>query len=242
MGPIRLLRGRRPVLSPDRIHWHVPYGARQRARGGRGSRHRRAACAPDRVPDRGCGRDVHCRPGPVRRRGGGVDLQGKCAERAGGIRLRCRPARHVHACRGRHLHQGGRRGRGSCRQGREGHPGGRPPQRGHHCRQRRRQRGRLRGYGRRPVRVLRGDAGRLTHPRQSRLWERGPGLPAHRADDRRDHGSDRDLRCRPAERRPERHERNQPRLLRIRGDLGDRRGYCRLRLPARQLQRPQRDQ
>ena len=47
-----------------------------------------------------------------------------------------------------------------------GHPRGRPPQPGHHRRQRGRQRRRLRRHGRRPVRELRGHPGRLDHPRR----------------------------------------------------------------------------
>ena len=58
-------------------------------------------------------------------------------ERAGGLRLRRGPAGHVHAGRRGHLHQGRRRGRRPGRQGREGHPRGRPAQRRHDRRQRR---------------------------------------------------------------------------------------------------------
>ena len=49
--------------------------------------------------------------------------------------------------------------------------------------------------------------------------ERRPGLPADRADDRRDHRGDRHLRGRAAQGRPERDDRHQPRLLRLRGHL-----------------------
>ena len=61
--------------------------------------------------DRRRGRDVHRRPRPVRRRGGGADLPGERAERAGRLWLRRSAAGAVHACRRRHLHQGGRRRR-----------------------------------------------------------------------------------------------------------------------------------
>ena len=50
-----------------------------------------------------------------------------------------------------------------------GHPRGRPPQPGHHRRQRGRQRRRLRRHGRRPLRELRGHAGRVDHPRRRRV-------------------------------------------------------------------------
>ena len=91
----------------------------------------------DRVPHRRRGGHVHRGPGPVRRRARGAHLQGERAERAGGLRLRRGAARHVHASRRRHLHQGRRRGRRPGRQGREGHPRGRPAERGDHRRQRR---------------------------------------------------------------------------------------------------------
>ena len=106
---------------------------------------------------------------------------GDAPERARGLRLRRRAAGHVHACRRRHLHQGRRRRRRPGRQGRAGHPRGRPAQRRHHRRQRRRQRRRLRRHGRRPVRVLRRHAGRRADPGHGRLRREGPGLPADRA-------------------------------------------------------------
>ena len=61
-----------------------------------------------------------------------------------------------------------------------------------------RQRGRLRGHGGGPVRVLRGHAGGLADPGQERVRRQGPGLPADRPDDRGDHRGDRDLRGRAA--------------------------------------------
>ena len=57
----------------------------------------------------------------------------------------------VRACRRRHLHQGGRRGRRPGGQGRSGHPRGRSAQSRDHRRQRGRQRGRRGRHGRRPV-------------------------------------------------------------------------------------------
>ena len=63
--------------------------------------------------------------------------------------------RTVRPCRRRHLHQGCRRRRRPRRQGRGGHPRGRPAQPGHDRRQRGRQRRRRRRHGRRPVRVVR---------------------------------------------------------------------------------------
>ena len=52
------------------------------------------------------------------------------------------------------------------------------------------------GHGRRPVRVVRGHAGRRADPGQGRVRQRGPRLPADRPDDRRDHRGDRHLRDR----------------------------------------------
>ena len=80
----------------------------------------------------------------------------------------------------------------------QGIPEDDPRNAGHDRGQRRGQRGRLRGHGRGPVRVLRGHAGRLADPGQGGVRRQGPGLPADRADDRRDHRGDRDLRGRAA--------------------------------------------
>ena len=96
-------------------------------------------------------------------------FQRRRPDRAGGLRLRRRAAGDVHAGRRRHLHQGRRRRRRPGRQGRAGHPRGRPAQRRHHRRQRGRQRRRLRRHGRRPLRVVRGDAGRRADPRPGRV-------------------------------------------------------------------------
>ncbi len=181
------------VLGADRVHGHVAVRPRQRPGGGRRARGRRAARDADRVPDRRRGRHVHRRPGPVRRRAGRADLQGERAGRAGGLRLRRGAAGAVHAGRRRHLHQGRRRGRGPGGQGRAGHPRGRPAERRDDRGQRGRQRGRLRGHGGGPVRVLRGHAGRLADPGQDRVRRQGPGLPADHPDDRGDHRGDRDL-------------------------------------------------
>ena len=200
LGTQRLLPGRRPVLRADRVHRHVAVRPGQRpGRGGRPGR-RRAAGDEDCLPDRRCGGHVHGRPRPVRRRHRRADLQGERARRPGGLRLRRGPARDVHACRRRHLHQGRGRGRGPGRQGRAGHPGGRPAQRGDDRRQRGRQRRRLRRHGGRPVRVLRGHAGRRADPGQGGVRQLRADLPADRPDDRRDHGGDRHLRRPPAAR------------------------------------------
>ena len=114
-----------------------------------------------------------------------------------GLRLRCRAARHVHACRRRHLHQGRRRRRRPRRQGRAGHPRGRPAQRRDHRRQRRRQRRRLRRHGGRPLRVLRRHPRRRADPGQGGLRRDRPGLPADRPGHRRHHRGHRHLRRRP---------------------------------------------
>ncbi len=91
----------------------------------------------DRLPHRWCRRHDHRRPGPARRLRRRAALQGRRPQGARGLRLRRRPARHVHASRRRHLHQGRRRRRRPGRQGRGRHPRGRPAQRRHHRRQRR---------------------------------------------------------------------------------------------------------
>ena len=171
--------------------WPPPPGRRRRPRGGH----------EDRLPHRWRGRLPHRRPRPVRRRAGRPDLQGRRPDRAGGLRLRRRAAGHVHAGRRRHLHQGRRRRRRPGRQGRAGHPRGRPAQRRHHRRQRGRQRRRLRRHGRRPVRVVRGDAGRRADPGPGRVRRGRPGLPADHLHHRR---ADRDRRRlhHPAAHRP----------------------------------------
>ena len=140
---------------------------------------------PDRVPHRRRGRHVHRRPRPARRVGRRAGLRRPGPEGAGGLRLRRRAARHVHAGRRRHLHQGRRRGRRPGRQGRAGHPRGRPAQRRDDRRQRGRQRRRLRRHGRGPVRVLRRHAGRRADPRHRRVRPAGPAVPADRAGHRR---------------------------------------------------------
>ena len=165
--------------------------------------------------------------------------KGDAPDRARGLRLRRRAARHVHAGRRRHLHQGRRRRRRPGRQGRAEHPRGRPAQRRDHRRQRRRQRRRLRRHGRRPVRVLRRDAGGRADPRQGRLRRRGPGLPADRAGHRRAHRDPRRLPHQPAPGR-ERPDHDQPLVLhlgrRLRGAVHDRR----VRLPAGVVRRAHR--
>ena len=167
--PLGRLPGRGRLLGPGRLHRHAPGRAGQRAGRGRGRPGRAAQGHADRLPGRRGGRHVRGRPGPARRRRGGLPLPGRRGQRAVRLRLRGRPAGHVHAGRRGHLHQGRRRRGRPGRQGRAVDPRGRPPQRGRDRRQRRRQRRRLRRHGRRPVRVLRGDAGRGHRPRPGRL-------------------------------------------------------------------------
>ena len=174
--------------------------------------------------------------GLLGRRDRGVHLPRRRPDHPRGLRLRRRHARHVHAGRRRHLHQGRRRRRRPGRQGRAEHPRGRPAQRRDHRRQRRGQRGRLRRHGGRPVRVLRGDPGRLADPRQGRLRRGRPGLPADRAGHRRDHRHHRRLPDQAARRR-ERPEDDQPLLLHLGGDLRGALRHRRLRLPAVDLRR-----
>jgi len=140
--PFGVLRDRGAVLGDHRLRRHVAGGARQRPGRRRGpgrGRGRRAAGHAAGLPHRRRGRHVHRGVGPVRRRRGGAVLPGRRPGRAGGLRLRRRAAGDVHAGRRRHLHQGRRRRRRPGRQGRAGHPRGRPAQPGHHRRQRGRQ-------------------------------------------------------------------------------------------------------
>ena len=95
------------------------------------------------------------------------------------LRLRRLVRRALRAARRRHLHQGGRRRRRPRRQGRGGHPRGRPAQPGGHRRPRRRQRRRLRRPRRRPLRVDGRREHRRDDPRRDargRAREAGHGL------------------------------------------------------------------
>ena len=175
--------------------------------------------------------------GLLRCRGRRARLRRSGTPGAGGLRLRRGAAGDVHAGRRRHLHQGRRRRRRPRRQGRAGHPRGRPAQRRHDRRQRRRQRRRLRRHGRRPVRVLRRDAGRRAHPGHRRVRPAGPALPADRAGHRRAHRHHRRLHH-PRPRGRGRPEGDQPQLLHLRGDLRRAVRRRRLHLPAGQLRRP----
>ena len=140
-GPGRVLPGRCRVLGRRGLHRHDDGDPRQRP-GGLGRAWRRGpAGLPHRVPHRRHRGHADRRSGPARRLDRADRLQQPRTDRARGLRLRRRPAGHVHACRRRHLHQGGRRRRRPGRQGRGRHPRGRPAQRRHHRRQRRRQRG-----------------------------------------------------------------------------------------------------
>ena len=138
LGTLRLLRRRRGLLGADRLPGHAPGHQGQRPGRLRGPpRERPRRRHEDRLPHRRRGRHDHRGPGPARRLRRRAPLQGRRAQGARGLRLRCRPARHVHARRRRHLHQGRRRRRRPGRQGRGRHPRGRPAQRRHDRRQRR---------------------------------------------------------------------------------------------------------
>jgi K(+)-stimulated pyrophosphate-energized sodium pump len=76
----------------------------------------------------------------------------------------------------------------------------------------------------------------LAHSGQGRVRQLRSGLPADRPDDRRRHRGDRHLRGRPAQERPQRHERHQPRLLRLRGRLPAAGHRRHVPLPAGQVQ------
>ena len=106
------------------------------------------------------------------------DLRRRSDRRPGAVphrRLRLRGVvrRALRPARRRHLHQGRRRRLRPRRQGREGHPGGRPPQRGRHRRPRRRQRRRLRRPWRGPVRIDRRREHRRDDPGRRRVRDRG---------------------------------------------------------------------
>ena len=135
-----------------RLHRHDGQRARQRAhRRGRAQGPRPGAHR--RLPRRRRHRPARRRPRAARR----VRLLLGHRRRRGPRRPRLRRLadQRVRARRRRHLHQGRRCGRRPRRQGRGGHPRGRPAQPGRHRRQRRRQRRRLRRHGRRPLRDLR---------------------------------------------------------------------------------------
>ena len=164
----RLHRRRLPV-RPHRLPGHEPGHARQRPHRGGRQVGQHAQGPVGGVPHRRRRRHVHRRARPARRHDHHHRLPEQRLRHPGRLRLRRLAAGPVPAGRRRHLHQGGRRRRRPGRQGREGHPRGRPAQPGDHRRQRRRQRRRLRRHGRRPVRVLRGHARGLDHPRRRRL-------------------------------------------------------------------------
>ena len=220
----------------DRFYGHVADGARQRPRRRGRPRGWQEPRDADRLPHRWGGRHVHRRPGPARRDHRRAHLPGQRPRGAGGLRLRGRAAGDVHARRRRHLHQGGRRRCRPGRQGGAGHSRGRPAQRGDDRRQRRGQRGRLRGHGGRPFRVLRGHARGLADPRQGRVRRLWAGYPAVHPGHRYHHRGHRHLRGPAAGRRPQRDERHQPGLLRLGDHLRDRRGDLLLHLPAQQIQ------
>ena len=140
VGPGRLLPVGAFFSAIGRVHRHDAGHPRQRPGRRGGARRRLPAGLPHRLPHRWRRRDDHHRARPVRIGPGAAALRRDRADRPRGLRLRRRPAGHVHACRRRHLHQGRRRRRRPRRQGRGGHPRGRPAQRGDDRRQRGRQR------------------------------------------------------------------------------------------------------
>jgi len=115
-------------------------GPGQCAHRGRGEERFAPRRAQGRVPHRRRLRHVHRRPGPPRRHRHHHDLPEHRVRDPDRVRLRRLAPRALPARRRRHLHQGGRRRRRPRGQGRSRHPRGRPPQPGHHRRQRRRQR------------------------------------------------------------------------------------------------------
>ncbi len=127
-------------VRPHRLHRDGPGRAGQRAHRGRGQGGLPARRPQGRLPHRRRGRHVHRRPGPAGRHRDHHALPEHGLRHPDRLRLRRVAAGPVHAGGRRHLHQGGRRGRRPGGQGRGRHPRGRPPQRGHHRRQRGRQR------------------------------------------------------------------------------------------------------
>ena len=138
-----------------------------------------------RLPDRDGHRHADGRPRPPRRHDHLPDLQREGLRGPPRLRLRRHAPRALHARRRRHLHEGGGRRRRPRRQDREGHPRGRPAQRGDDRRQRGRQRRRLRRHGGRHLRELRGDDRRRDDPRHGDLRPQGRHLPAPRPRHRR---------------------------------------------------------
>ncbi len=128
---------------------------------------RRAQACPERgVPGRLGDRPPRRRPRPARRRRVllGPDRLARPHARVGDQRPRRPRLRRLadlglRATRRRDLHQGSRRRRRPGREDRGRHPRGRPAQPGRDRGQRRRQRRRLRGHGRRPVRDVCGHGG-----------------------------------------------------------------------------------
>ena len=139
MGTLRLLRRRRRLLRPRSATWACAWPTKANVRVASAARDENGRDAGMRIAFRtgGVGRHDHRGPGPARCLGRRAALQGRRPQGARGLRLRRRPARHVHARRRRHLHQGRRRRRRPGRQGRGRHPRGRPAQRRDDRRQRR---------------------------------------------------------------------------------------------------------
>ena len=175
---------RRAVLGRGRVHRHERRRALERPDGRSGPRGP-AAGLQGRVPRRLGDRAARRRARPPRR--GGLLLGAHRLDReqpaVGGRRPhRARVRRLAHLglrpSRRWHLHEGGRRRRGSRREDRGRDPGGRPAQPGRDRGQRRRQRGRLRRHGGRPVRDVRRHRRRRDAARD-RLRADGPlALPA----------------------------------------------------------------
>ena len=88
------------------LHRHDAGDPHQPARRERRQRVGHQEGAAPGVPRRWRRRHVHRRPRPARRDDRAAHLRRGRAARARGLRLRWRPARDVHACRRRHLHQG----------------------------------------------------------------------------------------------------------------------------------------
>ena len=194
----------RPVLRDRRLHRHVRLDPRQHPH-----RHRRDDEPQQGPPARAArGRRLRPRRGlhePARRGRPvlAVRRDARLPARAAPdrrLRLRRELRRPLRPARRRDLHQGGRRRRRPRRQGRGGHPRGRPAQPGGHRGPRGRQRRRLRRPRRRPLRVDGGREHRRHDPRHRALPGVRPGrdpLPAPRPrlrpdrhDRRRLHGQD----------------------------------------------------
>ena len=195
---------------------------------GRGCEARPQAGAQRRVPGRIGDGHARRRARAPRRRGLLLGADGLAREqlrvgdrRPDRPRVRRLADLGLRASRRRHLHEGRGCRRGPRRQDRSGDPGGRPAEPGRDRGQRGRQRRRLRGHGRRPLRDVCRDGRRRDAARAGLPGQRALAAPAR---DRRhlDHRLDHRHLLRPRRERRLDHERALQGRPRRDGALGDR--------------------